>query len=75
MHNAHNPTILIFSLTYENNLDLYLNILIVDSGVYTCLAANTVGQIKREFYLTVEAPHVELPVIKHTTNSTVYQVR
>ena len=47
---------------------------LLDSGVYSCLATNPVGQIKREFYLTVESPQVELPVIKHITNTTVYQV-
>ncbi|XP_023323964.1 fibroblast growth factor receptor-like 1 [Eurytemora carolleeae] len=46
---------------------------LADSGVYSCLATNRVGQIKREFYLTVESPQVELPVIKHITNTTVYQ--
>jgi len=44
-----------------------------NSGEYTCLARNRAGSSKRQFYLTVESPHVELPVILYTSNITVYQ--
>ena len=42
-----------------------------DSGVYTCVAANTAGQIRRDIALVVEPPPVELPTIRPVANQTV----
>jgi hemicentin len=36
---------------------------VADSGIYTCLATSPAGQASRQFSLTVESPHVELPLI------------
>ena len=39
-----------------------------DAGIYTCLATSPAGQASRQFSLTVESPHVELPLIGQLGN-------
>jgi hemicentin len=46
------------------------SVTVADSGIYTCLATSPAGQASRQFSLTVESPHVELPLIGQFSNMT-----